>query len=192
MIDPEAFRQSVGSFYWEVALLGLGLLSGLFITLRLIKRAELAEGASRTDFWRMADLCAPGLAVVQAIWSLRGFFSQVGYGIETKVPWAVFFDGVPRHPLFLYHFALNLALFFFLLHVGKREKVHGTVFLRYFIWYFGGRYWIEGVVADPLLWWRFKAGQLISLLLLHGGLILQWLRRRRFKKAEGGEQGCVT
>ncbi len=49
-----------------------------------------------------------------------------------------------------------------------------------------------GVVALPLLWWRFKAGQLISLFLLHGGLIVPWLRRRRLKKTEGGERGCVT
>ncbi|MBT9135798.1 MAG: Prolipoprotein diacylglyceryl transferase [Firmicutes bacterium] len=192
MIDPEAFRESVVSFYFEAALLGLGLSLGLLVTLRLIKGAGLVDGGCRTDFWRLADLCAPGFALVQTIWSLGGFFRQAGYGIESNVPWAVLFEGIPRHPLFLYYFVLNLVLFFFLLHVGKREKVPGAVFLRYIIWYFGGRYWIEGVVAEPLLWWRFKAGQLISLFLLHGGLIVLWQRRRRLKKTEGGERGCVT
>lgn len=192
MIDPEAFREAAGSFYLQWALLGLGLSLGSFVTLRLIKQAALVDGGLRTDFWRLADLCAPGLALVQAVWSFGGFFGRAGYGIETLLPWAVFFEGVPRHPLFLYHFLLNFALFFFLLRAGKREKVPGAVFMRYFIWYFGGRYWIEGVVAEPLLWWRFKAGQLISLLLLHAGLIIMWQRRRRFKKAEEGERGCVT
>ena len=120
MIDSEAFREAAGSFYLQWALLGLGLSLGSFVTLRLIKRAVLVDGGLRTDFWRLADFCAPGLALVQAVWSLSGFFGRAGYGIETLLPWAVFFEGVPRHPLFLYHFSLNLALFFFLLRVGIR------------------------------------------------------------------------
>lgn len=186
MVDAEAFRESVVLFYWEGALLGLGLLAGLLVTLRLIRRAGVVEGGSHCNFWRLADLCAPGLALVQAIWSLVNIFNQQGYGIETNLPWAIFFDGALRHPLFLYQFAWNLALFFFLLQVSKREKAPGVVFLRYFTWYFGGRFWIEGVVVDPVLWGRFKAGQLLSLLIFHGGLILVWWRRRQLKKAEGG------
>lgn len=185
MVDAEAFCESVALLYWEGALPALGLLAGLLVTLRLIKRAGLVEAGSRITLWRLADLCAPGLALIQAIWSLGNIFNQQGYGIETKVPWAVFFDGALRHPLFLYQFAWNLALFFFLLKISKREKVPGAVFLRYFTWYFGGYFWIEGVVVDPVLWGRFKAGQLISLLVFHGGLILLWWRRRQFKKAEG-------
>lgn len=162
-------------------MLALGLLAGLLVILRRVKQAGF-EGGARYCFWRLADLCAPGLVLAQAIGSLGGIFNQEGYGLETTVPWAIYFGGALRHPLFLYQFSWNLVLFFFLLFAGKREKVAGAVFLRYFVWYFGGRYWVEGVLVDPVFWGRFKAGQVISLVLLHGGLILLWWRKRQFKE----------
>lgn len=138
------------------------------------------------NFWRLADMCAPGLILGQAVGRWGNFFNQEAYGIETDLPWAMFIDGAWRHPTFLYEFIWNLIVFAFLLYVSKREKTEGGIFLRYLIWYSAGRYWIEGVRADALIWGRFKAGQLVSLVLIHAGLILLWWKKRGVKSEKGG------
>ena len=135
------------------------------------------------NFWRLADLCAPALILGQAIGRWGNFFNQEAYGIETTVPWAMYIDGALRHPTFLYEFIWNLLVFAFLMHASKKEKVDGAIFLRYLIWYSAGRYWIEGVRDDALIWGSFRAAQLVSLVLIHGGLIVLWFRRRQEKKA---------
>ncbi|MDW7685094.1 MAG: prolipoprotein diacylglyceryl transferase [Bacillota bacterium] len=138
------------------------------------------------NFWRLADLCAPGLVLGQAIGRWGNFFNQEAYGIETSVPWAMFIDGAWRHPTFLYEFIWNLLVFAFLIYISRKEKTDGAVFIRYLIWYSAGRYWIEGVRADAPFWGNFRAGQIVSLILIHGGLIVLWWRKRQARKMEGG------
>lgn len=138
------------------------------------------------DFWRLGDLTAPGLILGQAIGRWGNFFNQEAYGVETSLPWAMYIDGAWRHPTFLYEFIWNLLVLGFLLWMSKREKVDGGIFLRYLIWYSAGRYFIEGVRADALVWGPFRAGQLVSLVLIHGGLIVLWWRKRQNKQAGRG------
>jgi prolipoprotein diacylglyceryl transferase len=156
-----------------------GILGGVLAGLIYVKVTGI-------NFWRLGDLTAPGLILGQAIGRWGNFFNQEAYGVETTVPWAMYINGALRHPTFLYEFIWNLIVFSFLLWMSKREKVDGGIFLRYIIWYSAGRYWIEGVRADALVWGPFRAGQLVSLILIHGGLIVLWWLKRQKKQADGG------
>lgn len=141
----------------------------------------------KINFWRLADMCAPSLILGQAIGRWGNFFNQEAYGVETNVPWAMYIDGAMRHPTFLYEFIWNLLVFAFLLYISKKEKTDGAVFIRYLIWYSAGRYWIEGLRADSVVVWRnLRAAQIVSLILIHGGLIVLWWRKRRAKHEREG------
>ncbi|NLZ38284.1 MAG: prolipoprotein diacylglyceryl transferase [Firmicutes bacterium] len=133
----------------------------------------------KIDFWTLADVCVPGLILGQAIGRWGNYFNQEAYGEPTDLPWALYIDGAYRHPIFFYEFIWNLLVFAYLLSVSKKEKVRGAIFARYLIGYSIGRFFIEGVRADTLYWGRFRAGQVVSILLIIVGfLILYWLKRR--------------
>ena len=141
------------------------------------------------NFWRLADICAPGLILGQAIGRWGNFFNQEAYGIETSVPWALYIDGAMRHPIFFYEFIWNLGVFAFLLHKSKTVTVDGGIFLRYLIWYSAGRFWIEGIRVDVPFWGGMPAAQIVSLILIHGGLLGLWFMNRRAKQAKYKDGG---
>ncbi|EEG77679.1 prolipoprotein diacylglyceryl transferase [Dethiobacter alkaliphilus] len=141
------------------------------------------------SFWRLGDVCAPGLILGQAIGRWGNFFNQEAYGIETGVPWALYIDGAMRHPIFFYEFIWNLGVFAFLLYKSKGETVAGGIFLRYLIWYSAGRFWIEGIRADVPYWGGMPAGQVVSLILIHGGLLVLWYLKRRAKQSKNIDGG---
>jgi prolipoprotein diacylglyceryl transferase len=138
------------------------------------------------NFWKLADVCAPGLILGQAIGRWGNFFNQEAYGVESSVPWAMYIDGAMRHPTFLYEFIWNLLVFGFLLYVSKREKIEGAIFMRYLIWYSVGRFFIEGLRADAIFWGPFRAGQVVSIILILGGLLLLGWKKSQAKKVGGG------
>jgi phosphatidylglycerol---prolipoprotein diacylglyceryl transferase len=150
--------------------------------------ALIYTGKTKISFWKIADVCAPGLILGQAIGRWGNFFNQEAYGVESNLPWAMYIDGAMRHPTFLYEFIWNLLVFAFLMIVSKKEKVEGAIFARYLIWYSAGRFFIEGVRADAIFWGPFRAGQLVSVILIHGGLLLLWWMKARARKVHGGKQ----
>jgi len=162
---------------------GLSIHGGVFAA---ILTGYIYTKRTNTDFWRLADLCAPGLILGQAIGRWGNFFNQEAYGVETTLPWAMYIAGAWRHPTFLYEFIWNMLVFAFLLYKSKKREVDGSIFIRYLIWYSAGRYFIEGLRVDSPFWGDFRVAQLISLVLIHGGLILLWWRKRQANKTGGG------
>ncbi len=136
-------------------------------------------------FWRLADLCAPGLILGQAIGRWGNYFNQEAYGVETTVPWAMYIAGAMRHPTFLYESLWNFLVFGYLLWVSGREKTDGGIFLRYLIWYSAGRFFIEGLRTDSAMLGNFRMAQLLSFVLIHGGLILLWWLKKQAKSRSG-------
>jgi len=52
------------------------------------------------DFWQIADIAAPSLALGQAIGRWGNFINQEAYGIPTDLPWGIIVNGVKVHPTF--------------------------------------------------------------------------------------------
>jgi phosphatidylglycerol:prolipoprotein diacylglycerol transferase len=146
----------------------------------------------RVSLWQLLDLVAPSLILGQAIGRWGNFFNSEAFGNPTDLPWKLFIPPANRplpyiavdyfHPTFLYEslwnlgvFILLIALFFWGLKRPDRLKV-GTLTLVYAIAYSLGRFWIEGLRTDSLMFGPLKMAQMISLVGIAIGVFgLYWL-----------------
>lgn len=129
------------------------------------------------SFWFVADICAPSLILGQAIGRWGNFFNQEAFGRPTNLPWGIFIDEAHRplqyiqqthfHPTFLYESLWDFFVFLFLLWVRRRKDIiRGDVFLAYLMLYSFGRFWIEGLRMDSLMFAGFRVAQIVSLFLI--------------------------
>jgi phosphatidylglycerol:prolipoprotein diacylglycerol transferase len=141
------------------------------------------------SFWLVADICAPSLILGQAIGRWGNFFNQEAFGGPTDLPWGIFIDNAHRplqyiqqthfHPTFLYESLWDFCVFLFLLWVRrKRVIMRGDVFLVYLMLYSLGRFWIEGLRMDSLMFAGFRVAQVVSLLLVLFASIILIQRHR--------------
>jgi phosphatidylglycerol:prolipoprotein diacylglycerol transferase len=110
------------------------------------------------------------------------------------VPWAVVFTdpdagriggaplGVPLHPVQLYESLVCLALFLFLVWLGKRKRWDGQIFLAYTLLYAVNRFWLEYFRGDADRGFVFggalSTSQFIGIVAFAVSSVL-WLARRR-------------
>lgn len=140
----------------------------------------------RRHKWKLMevlDLLMPSLALGQAIGRWGNYFNMEAHGVETDLPWAikVFEHGqwLTVHPTFLYESIWNVGVcLILLLVIAKKEKFYGTVTAHYFIIYSIGRFWIEGLRTDSLMFLGMRQAQLISVALVIAGFIyLKWVKK---------------
>ncbi len=155
-----------------------GVITGLLVLIVFCRVKKL-------NVWQFGDIIAPSLILGQAIGRWGNFFNQEAYGVETTLPWAIYIAGVGHHPTFLYESLWNLLVFAALIYMSRKDHIPGEIMIKYFIYYSAGRYFIEGLRTDSLFIGPFRTAQLVSLILIHGGLLLLWWRRRQFKNASG-------
>lgn len=116
------------------------------------------------NFWRIADICAPGLLIGQAIGRWGNFMNQEAYGspvaesflrdtlhLPNFIVEQMYIDGIFRHPTFLYESVWNLAGLLLLFALRRQSFLRaGELLFSYFIWYSIGRFFIEGLRTDSL------------------------------------------
>jgi len=105
--------------------------------------------------WQTADLCAPGIALGQAIGRLGCLSAGCCYGRPTQLPWGITFtnryafDNVgvplntPLHPTQLYESLAAAALFGYLAWRLPRRSYTGQIILEYLVGYAILRFVIE-------------------------------------------------
>jgi len=123
----------------------------------------------KIKFWKLADLCAPGLILGQAIGRWGNFINKEAHGGPTDLPWAITINGVGVHPTFLYESLWNLMIFILLMGIKKKKKFDGQLFALYMMLYSLGRFFIEGLRTDSLMLGDFRIAQLVSLAMLVAG-----------------------
>lgn len=152
----------------------------------------------------MLDLASMGFLIGQALGRWGNFFNQEAFGSNTKLPWGMYssntqefladlgqVEGIvatdPVHPCFLYE-SLWCALGFVLLHIfSKRRKYDGQIFLMYVAWYGLGRFFIEGIRTDSLMFGPYRVSRLLAGLLVVAAVVaLFFLRNRRSIFGEEG------
>ena len=69
-------------------------------------------------------------------------------------------DYIQVHPTFLYESLWNLCVLLFLIWYSPKKKFHGEVFCLYLLLYGIGRFWIEGLRTDQLIF--FGTGLAVS------------------------------
>ncbi len=138
----------------------------------------------KVDFWQIADICAPGLILGQAIGRWGNYVNQEAYGIPTDLPWGIIVDGVKVHPTFLYESIWNFMVFLFLLWYRRnRSKVSGEIFLLYLMLYSVIRFFVEGLRTDSLMLGSIRVAQLVSVIGVLASLYYL-LKRRKEKHVE--------
>ncbi|WP_426450586.1 prolipoprotein diacylglyceryl transferase [Paenibacillus sp. S-38] len=116
------------------------------------------------SFWRIADICAPGLIIGQAIGRWGNFINKEAHGGPVDVAflsnnlhlpsWIVSqmqINGTYYHPTFLYESLWNIVGLLVLFVLRRQPFLRaGELFLSYFVWYGIGRFFIEGLRTDSL------------------------------------------
>ncbi len=156
--------------------------------------AILFARSQQVSFWQLIDVIAPSLILGQGIGRWGNFFNSEAFGRPTDLPWKLFIPLRNRppqwssfdyfHPTFLYESLWNLGVFVVLLSLffwGLRHpgalKV-GTLIFAYLILYSVGRFWIEGLRTDSLMFGPLRIAQIISLAQIAlGAWGLVWIYR---------------
>lgn len=159
-----------------------GLLGGLIVGWIYVKKNKL-------NFWQIADLVAPAIALGIFISRLGCSLINDHQGAITNLPWAILWpDALLRHPVAEY-LALNALIIFLVLWFWRtRLKKPGQLSIIFLFWYSISRFFLDftratdTALADPHYLGLFTS-QWISLFIL-GGLIiylsfLKFILRRR-------------
>lgn len=127
---------------------------------------------AKVPFGTLADLCAPSLALGQAIGRWGNFFNQEAYGAAVESPSLCFFPaavyieaiGEWRYATFFYESAWCFLIVASLL-VAERKKLFrrsGDVFIWYVATYAAERMVVEGMRSDSLYLGAIRVSQLLS------------------------------
>jgi phosphatidylglycerol:prolipoprotein diacylglycerol transferase len=177
-----ALLTSAGDFYG-------GFIGGLVAAaIFFVRHSQLA-------CWQLADLCAPSIALGQAIGRIGCLMAGDDYGSPTNVPWAVTFTdpdaariggaplGVPLHPVQLYESLFCLALFALLVWLSRRPHRDGDIIVTYTATYAVGRFLLEYLRGDVdrgfVFGGLFSTSQFIAILLLIAVAVVLPGRQRR-------------
>lgn len=146
---------------------------------------------NRLNFWRWADIGAPGLILAQAIGRWGNYFNQELYGYPTDLPWGIYIAPEHRlpgleayerfHPTFFYESLWNLLVFIALMYVPRRygdRLLDGDILCLYAILYPLGRFFIEMQRPDAWMIGRIAAAQIVAILAIVASVGLMLYRRR--------------
>lgn len=132
----------------------------------------------KISFFQLADIAAPSLLIAQAIGRWGNFMNQEAHGAETTRSFLeslhlpdfiinqMYIDGVYYQPTFLYESLWNVLGFVVLLILRRTKIRRGELFLSYVIWYSFGRFFIEGMRTDSLMWGDFRVSQVLAVILI--------------------------
>ena len=141
----------------------------------------------KLPFVKLTDMVAPSFILGQAIGRWGNYFNQEAYGYPTNLPWAMYIAGAYRYPTFLYEFLWNLSIFLTLLWLRRQNNIQtGDIFLTYIGGYSVGRFIIEGLRTDSLMFGPFRTAQLVSAITIIAVIIYRfwWQPQHRQKDPE--------
>ncbi len=122
---------------------------------------------------RFVDVAAPSIIIAQAIGRWGNFFNSEAHGGPVTQKFISIFpgfiqkgmliNGVYYHPTFLYESIWNVMVCLLLIYLLTKTLKLGTVFFSYIGLYSLGRFFIEGLRTDSLMFGSIRVAQLISL-----------------------------
>ena len=162
-----------------------GILFALVSAFIITKRRKMS-------FFKMADAAAPTIIIAQAIGRWGNFFNSeahggpVSYDFIKNFPYFIqqgmHIEGVYYHPTFLYESLWDFTVFIILMILLRKNKKVGIVFFTYIGLYSIGRFFIEGLRTDSLMFGPLRIAQLVSL----SGIVIwvAFLIISKYKKVE--------
>lgn len=137
----------------------------------------------KVNFLEYIDVVMPGVILAQAIGRWGNFMNQEAHGGEVTEQFISKFpqfiqqgmniNGAYYHPTFLYESIWNLLVFGILIYIlYKKKQQHGIVIGSYMILYSIGRFFIEGLRTDSLMFFGLRIAQIVSLVGIVAGIIV--------------------
>lgn len=138
----------------------------------------------KINFLRYVDVIMPGVILAQAIGRWGNFMNQEAHGgpvskeFISKFPEFIqngmLIKGTYYHPTFLYESIWNTLVCLILVYVllKKKEGKDGIILGGYMILYSIGRFFIEGLRTDSLMFMGLRTAQIVSLLGILLGIVL--------------------
>ncbi len=188
--DPKSMVLSGSGFVWYG-----GLFGGILAT-------YLVSRYYKIPFLRTADMCAPALAIGQAIGRIGCQLSGDGdWGLPSTLPWAMsypraivgwnsqtvlkldehgqlvsgFFPGVRVHPAPIYETLLYTGIFIVLWKLRTRGLVDGRLFYLYLILAGAARFLVEFIRVNPRIFAGLSEAQLIGIgMIIIGSAAWYW------------------
>ncbi|EHD1579593.1 prolipoprotein diacylglyceryl transferase [Listeria monocytogenes] len=174
IFEWDFYKNNLGEIVkiWHGGIAIYGALIGAVLTAIIFSRIK------KISFWQLADVVAPSLIIAQAIGRWGNFMNQEAHGAATTRAFLeglhlpdfiinqMYIDGAYYQPTFLYESLWNVLGFIILLIIRRTKIRRGELFLGYVIWYSFGRFFIEGMRTDSLMWGDFRVSQVLSLLLI--------------------------
>ncbi|MEE4241629.1 MAG: prolipoprotein diacylglyceryl transferase [Desulfopila sp.] len=164
--------------------------------LALIMAGWLFCRANTLNFWKTADIYVVTIPIGLGLGRIGNYINGELYGRVTDVPWGVVFPGGGpwmRHPSQLYEaFLEGLVLFIILWSLRGKSKDNprlwpqGTMLALFLSGYGFFRFMVEftrepdpqiGYLLGPL-----TMGQILSSIMIAGGVLLWWLRKKTVKR----------
>ena len=146
------------------------------------------------DSIKVLDMLVVGLIIAQAIGRWGNFFNGEAHGPETSLAYlqslylpsfiinGMHIDGIYYIPTFFYESVWCLIGFIILILVRNLKNIKvGQILSLYLIWYGIGRFFIEGMRTDSLMFLNIKMAQLVSLSMVIIGIIMFVLMNKRGK-----------
>ena len=155
----------------------------------------------KVNFLRVADCVVPALILGQCIGRWGNFVNQEAYGNPVTDPaWQFFPDAVNiegvgwRQATFFYESFFCLIAFLILLALAwkLKKRPHGMMLCGYMILYGCERTLIEGLRADSLMAGSVRVSQLLSVVIVVGGVALLLYLFYRNRKLTGKIIGAAV
>ena len=143
---------------------------------------------------KMMDICVVGLIVGQICGRWGNFFNGEAYGpvvsrsfleglyLPNFIIDGMYINGAYHHPTFLYESLWNFVGFLLLLLFRRFSYIkEGQLTGFYLMWYSLGRFYIESLRTDSLMFGDLKVAQLVSIFMFLFGFFLIIFRMRSSK-----------
>lgn len=173
-------------YIWEggIAIYG-GIIAGLLVVYYQAQKENV-------PVLLLTDILAPYILLGQGIGRWGNFINQEAHGGEVSrqfleklfLPDFIIEQmnimGSYYHPTFLYESLWNFIGMFVIIAIRKKEKflLRGEASASYIIWYGIGRFFIEGMRTDSLYIGSLRVSQVLSLLMVIGGLTFIYYQRK--------------
>lgn len=144
----------------------------------------------KKNFFDIADIAVVSLILGQGLGRIGCYFASCCYGIEVTnealmwFPLATQINGVWHYSTFFYESFCNFIIFAVLLFlIRKKVNTRGIIFSLYLICYGFVRCIIETFRGDSLYLFGIKVSQLLSFILMIGGIIMLIIIYTKKKKS---------
>lgn len=142
----------------------------------------MALGHSFRSMFGIADVISIPAAFGIALGRIGNFINQELYGTSTHVPWgiAVPDDTLRHHPVQVYDACGMMLCAFVCAKLLEKKRPRGYVFAVFLLWYGVQRFLLEYIRFQqwPLMW-GLSRGQILTVPLLFGGVLLLWYANKR-------------